>query len=119
MLIPLANSYRIIINSLRFSFCLRYGDKAPKSIVARIFSIIWILLGLVIMAIFMANITSALTAVSLQLEPTDLVGVKVGLNISCCCCCCDILLSNSNVSVLKNKEIYIDPFHFSSLLRTR
>jgi len=56
---------------------MRYGDKAPKSIVARIFSIIWILLGLIIMAIFMASITSALTAVSLQLEPSDLVGVKV------------------------------------------
>jgi len=56
-----------------------YGDKAPKSVVARIFSIIWILLGLIIMAIFMANITSALTAASLQLEPTDLVGVKVAV----------------------------------------
>ena len=59
------------------SFCSRYGDKAPKSIVARIFSIFWILLGLIIMAIFMANITSALTALSLQLEPPDLAGVKV------------------------------------------
>ena len=71
---------------------MRYGDKAPKSVVARIFSIIWILLGLIITAIFMANITSALTAASLQLEPTDLVGVKVCPNISCCCCCCDILI---------------------------
>ena len=63
------------------SFCMRYGDKAPKSIVARIFSIFWILLGLIIMAIFIANITSALTALSMQLEPTDLVGVKVCSNI--------------------------------------
>ena len=60
---------------------MRYGDKAPKSIVARIFSIFWILLGLVIMAIFVANITSALTALSMQLEPTDLVDVKVCPNI--------------------------------------
>ena len=63
---------------------MRYGDKAPKSIVARIFAIIWILLGLIIMAIFMANITSALTALSLQLELTDLVGLKVCPNIFCC-----------------------------------
>ena len=62
---------------------MRYGDKAPKSNVARIFSIIWILLGLIFTAIFMANITSALTALSLQLEPTDLVGFKVCINICC------------------------------------
>ena len=62
---------------------MRYGDKAPKSTVARIFSVFWILLGLIIMAIFMANITSALTALSLQLEPTDLVGLKVCINICC------------------------------------
>ena len=59
--------------------CIRYGDKCPKSVVARVFSIIWILLGLIIMAIFTANITSALTALSLQPEPSSLVGAKVGL----------------------------------------
>ena len=52
---------------------MRYGDKALKSIVARIFSVFWILFGLIIMAIFVANITSALTAFSMQLEPDDLV----------------------------------------------
>jgi len=56
-----------------------YGDKCPKSVIARLFSIIWILLGLVIMAMFTANITSALTALSLQLEPSSLVGVKVAV----------------------------------------
>ncbi|XP_078381082.1 uncharacterized protein LOC144663874 isoform X2 [Oculina patagonica] len=56
-----------------------YGDKAPKSIVARIFSIIWILLGLIIMAIFMANVTSALTSLSLQLEPSSFAGLKVAV----------------------------------------
>jgi len=56
-----------------------YGDKSPKSVVARVFSIIWIMLGLIIMAIFMANITSALTALSLQLEPSSLVDVKVAV----------------------------------------
>lgn len=56
---------------------ISYGDKSPKSIVARTFSIIWIMLGLIIMAIFTANVTSALTAVSLELTPSSLNGVKV------------------------------------------
>lgn len=56
-----------------------YGDKSPKSIPARIFSIIWILVGLIIMAIFMANITSALTAASLNVGPSDLAGRKVAV----------------------------------------
>ena len=42
-------------------FRLRYGDKSPKSLPARIFSIVWILVGLIVMAIFSANVTSALT----------------------------------------------------------
>ena len=62
-----------------FNFHLfSYGDKSPKSIVARSFSIIWIMIGLIIMAIFTANVTSSLTAVSLELTPSSLIGVKVG-----------------------------------------
>ena len=57
----------------------RYGDKAPKSAMARIFSVVWILFGLIAMAIFMANVTTALTALSLKLEPTSLRGVQVSL----------------------------------------
>lgn len=56
-----------------------YGDKAPKSAVARIFSVVWILFGLIAMAIFMANVTTTLTALSLQNEPTSLHGVQVGV----------------------------------------
>ena len=73
----------VTVKLIAVSFLTRYGDKAPKSTLARIFSVFWILLGLVIMAVFMANITSALTALSLQLEPTDLVGLKVCINICC------------------------------------
>ena len=72
-------SATLYYKSLTDFLCIRYGDKSPKSVVARIFSIIWILLGLIIMAIFMANVTSALTALSLQQEPSSLVGVRVGL----------------------------------------
>ncbi|XP_068685984.1 uncharacterized protein [Montipora foliosa] len=56
-----------------------YGDKSPKSVVARIFSIIWITLGLITMAVFTANVTSALTASSLKLTPSSLSGAKVGV----------------------------------------
>ena len=75
-------SAKLYYKSLTDFLSIRYGDKSPKSVVARVFSIIWILLGLIIMAIFMANITSALTALSLQMEPSSLVGVKVGLILS-------------------------------------
>ena len=37
------------------------------------------MIGLISMAIFTANITSALTAVSLDLTPNSLTGLKVGL----------------------------------------
>lgn len=43
------------------------------------FSIIWIMLDLISLAILTANITSALTAVSLDLIPNSLNGLKVGL----------------------------------------
>ena len=72
----------LCFQSLTDFLSIRYGDKSPKSVVARIFSVIWILLGIIIMAIFVANITSALTALSLQLGMSSLVGVKVGLILS-------------------------------------
>ncbi|XP_073256589.1 uncharacterized protein [Porites lutea] len=56
-----------------------YGDKTPKSVVGRIFSIIWIQLGLVIMAIFMAHITSALTVLNLEMGLGSLAGKKVAV----------------------------------------
>ncbi|CAH3119761.1 unnamed protein product [Pocillopora meandrina] len=56
-----------------------YGDKVPKSIPARLFSTLWILIGMIFMTIFSAHITSSLTALSLDLEPTSLAGVKVAV----------------------------------------
>ncbi|XP_027047684.1 uncharacterized protein LOC113675321 [Pocillopora damicornis] len=41
--------------------------------------VMWALFGLIAMAIFMAYVTTALTALSLQLEPTSLRGVQVTL----------------------------------------
>ena len=60
-------------------FRLRYGDKSPKSLPARIFSIVWILVGLIVMAIFTANVTSALTALSLDTKTSSFANKKVRL----------------------------------------
>lgn len=64
-------------NSINTVYLHRYGDKTPKSVVGRIFSIIWIQLGLVIMAIFMAHITTALTVLNLEMGLGSLAGKKV------------------------------------------
>ena len=64
-------------NSINTVYLHRYGDKTPKSVVGRIFAIIWIQLGLVIMAIFMAHITSALTVLNLEMGLGSLAGKKV------------------------------------------
>ena len=53
---------------IRTSHLFRYGNKAPRSFGARVFAVVWIFFGLVIMAIFMANITTALTAASLEYD---------------------------------------------------
>ncbi|XP_066025124.1 uncharacterized protein [Pocillopora verrucosa] len=56
-----------------------YGDKSPKSLPARIFSIVWILVGLIVMAIFTANVTSALTALSLENKTSSFANKKVAV----------------------------------------
>ncbi|XP_032231243.2 uncharacterized protein LOC116614398 [Nematostella vectensis] len=43
-----------------------YGDKCPRTIAGRCFSVVWIFVGLVIVAVFMANITTALTSISVH-----------------------------------------------------
>ena len=45
-----------------------YGDTAPRSFFARIFSFFWILIGLTIISIFTAAVTSSLTELSLSKE---------------------------------------------------
>ena len=56
----------------------RYGDKAPRSFGARLFGIVWILVGLVIISTFTATITTMLTTSSLS-DETKLYGTKVGV----------------------------------------
>ena len=50
------------------SFSFSYGDRAPRSVLARTFAFIWVLIGLVIISIFTATVTTSLTAISLSNE---------------------------------------------------
>jgi len=43
-----------------------YGDRAPRSFMARVFAFFWVLVGLVIISIFTATVTTSLTALSLN-----------------------------------------------------
>ena len=58
-------------------FC-SYGDRAPKSIPARIFGIIWTLTGLVIISILVGAIASSLTSVTVE-QDIMLYGTEVRL----------------------------------------
>ena len=43
-------------------FICRYGDRSPKSTLGRVFCILWIITGLVIISIFIAMVTASLAA---------------------------------------------------------
>ena len=57
-------------------FLHRYGDRVPKSIPARIFSIIFILTGLIVISILIGTMATSLTAVTLE-KDVILYGTKV------------------------------------------
>jgi len=45
-----------------------YGDRSPRGFVARIFAIVWVLVGLVITSIFTGVVTTSLTAITLSTD---------------------------------------------------
>ena len=57
--------FKGFIDFVHPSLC-RYGDKVPRSVAGRLFAVVWINAGLVILAIFMGVITTSLTSSSLQ-----------------------------------------------------
>ena len=54
----------------------RYGDKTPKSIIARLFAVVWIMVGITICSILTATLSSALTSVTVERYDV-LAGMKV------------------------------------------
>ena len=55
-----------------------YGDKAPKSIAARIFSIIWIIVGITTFSLVTAMLTSQISTAS-KLPPPTMANKNVGV----------------------------------------
>lgn len=53
-----------------------YGDRYPKSVGGRLFAVLWILLGMCIISIFTATLTSSMTTLSLEAK-VKLSGTKV------------------------------------------
>ena len=58
----------------------RYGDRSPKSIHARVFAIVWILIGITIFSMLTAALTTAITSVVVQ-GPPSIYGLKVSHDI--------------------------------------
>ncbi|EDO38538.1 predicted protein [Nematostella vectensis] len=54
-----------------------YGDRCPQTVLGRIFAVAWILLGVCIVSIFTATLTTSLTAISL--DKRSIAGSKVGV----------------------------------------
>ena len=46
-------------------FLTRYGDTTPRSVQARIYGLIWIVVGITILSVFTATVTTVLTQESL------------------------------------------------------
>lgn len=55
-----------------------YGDKAPKSIIGKLFAIIWICIGLLLCAIITATVTTSVLNANSP-PPPDMKGARVGM----------------------------------------
>ena len=58
----------------------RYGDKCPKSILARLFAVGWILIGITLCSMFTASLTTAITT-STTYVPRAIKGKMVNIYI--------------------------------------
>ena len=67
----------VCTKTITVSFSSSYGDRSPRGFVARIFAIVWVLVGLVITSIFTGVVTTSLTAITLSTD-VKLYGTKVG-----------------------------------------
>ena len=59
---------------------IRYGDVTPKSLPGRVFAIIWVLVGAVVMSLFTATVISAMETAVDGKKCTDIDGKEVNVN---------------------------------------
>ena len=64
---------------LSFLICYRFGEKVPVEVVSRLITIVWIVIGLVLISIFVAVLTVSLTIIATE-NQSALYGAKVGLS---------------------------------------
>ena len=75
------NFLKLIVLIILCYLFFSYGDRSPRGFVARIFAIIWVLIGLVITSIFTGVVTTSLTAITLSTD-VKLYGTKVGFSFT-------------------------------------
>jgi hypothetical protein len=46
--------------------CFRYGDKTPRSVIGRVFGMVWITMGVIIISFFTATIASTITIATVE-----------------------------------------------------
>jgi len=77
-----------------------YGDKVPKTLGGRLFSIIWMFIGIILISTFIATITSVLTVSQLEFSikgPEDLNSNRIGT----------IKYTTSEIYMQSNRIVYI------------
>lgn len=67
-----------VVNSDVDNFSHSYGDRAPVTILGRLFGIFWTLAGLVVLSVVIGAISTSLATVSLDVS-VPLYGTKVRL----------------------------------------
>ena len=58
------------------SFLCSYGDKTPKTALARVYASVWMIVGLMLMSVITAQVSSSITADGLR-PLDDLLGDRV------------------------------------------
>ena len=68
---------RFVKHQTKTVLCFSYGDRYPKSILARSFAIIWFLVGMVVISLFVSEVSSSLTVFTYNEVANPERGTKV------------------------------------------
>ena len=60
---------------------IRYGDVTPKSVPGRVFGIIWVLVGAVVMSLFTATVVNVMQTAVDGTKCKDIEGKEVSVNV--------------------------------------